>query len=421
MIYDLRRAPELIDAGKPDAYFRSWRPQTGTWSTHMDTTLDLTSVMAYPPPGGWPAPEPGAEQAIEGTWYLQYKGFLNNGWAESATNVVKFGIDLTPPSTVDSLTASPTTDTAMAGHVSAGTRTHITWLGKDYDALSGVAYYQVMLDGAKAIPLDTGDTQGRVFDIPGRAEPGVTIENLTPGKHVIEVYAVDRAGNAGNSVSTTVFSDPDVPQIAIVRPSNGLIGLHPLLEASATDVGGIQSVVFRFDGTVVLTKTSAPYSGTADLSAFGAGTHTLTATVTDMFGRTVTATQTVTLDPTALSITKFARNYALFYPIKRDKYYDNLTLSFYTNKVCSAKIAITNSSGTLVRTLSVTGNTGTKNTAVWDGKWSSDNKAHTGTFYLQLTATDAAGNVATTGRLSTVIRNYQVVRISKRKVKIVAR
>ena len=66
--------------------------------------------------------------------------------------VVKFGIDLTPPAAVQGLMASPTTDTALAGSVTAGTRTHVTWLSQDYDTLSGVAYYQVLLDGTNVIP-----------------------------------------------------------------------------------------------------------------------------------------------------------------------------------------------------------------------------------------------------------------------------
>ncbi|MDR3687683.1 MAG: Ig-like domain-containing protein [Coriobacteriia bacterium] len=419
MLYDLRRVLEPIDASTPDAYYRSWRPGAGDWATHMDATVDLGSVMAYPPPGGWPAPEPGVEQPVEGIWYLQYKGFLDNGWAESATNYVKFGVDVTPPSTVDSLAASPTTDTAMAGSVTAGTRVHITWLTKDYDALSGVAYYQVLLDGVPAIPEGSGDPQGRVFDIPGRAEPAVTIENLTPGQHLIEVYAVDRAGNVGKSVSTTVFSDPDVPQIAFVRPSGDQLGVNASLEASASDIGGVKSVVFQLDGTTVLTKTSAPYSGTADLSAFGPGTHTLTATVTDMYGRQTSVSKQVTLDKTPLTISGFGINYTLFYPIKRDKYRDNLTISFTTSKVSSARVLVTNSSGAVVRTLTKSAIAG-KNSLTWDGKWSADNKAHTGTFYIQVTATDSSGNFTATGKLKTAIKNYQII-VSRGKAKVISR
>ena len=85
MLYTLRRAPELIDATTPDAYFRSWLPMSDNWSTHLDASLDLASAMAYPPPGGWPAPQPGASNPLEGTWYFEYKPFTNLGWASSLT------------------------------------------------------------------------------------------------------------------------------------------------------------------------------------------------------------------------------------------------------------------------------------------------------------------------------------------------
>jgi hypothetical protein len=350
---------------------------------------------------------------------LQYKGFLDSGWAESATNIVKFGVDVTPPSTVDSLTASPTTDTAQAGGVTAGTRIHVTWRTKDYDALSGVAYYQVLLDGEKVIPNE-GDDQGRVFDLAGRYEPAATIENLTPGKHTVAVYAVDRAGNEGKSVSTSVFSDPDEPTITITRPSGTLIGPKPTIAATASDIGGVRWVKFKFGNDIISTMDTAPYTDTVDLTGYPSGEYTLTAIVCDMYGRTIETAKVVTLDKTPLVISSFSRNYSLFYPIKRDKYYDNLTISFYANKSCSARVLITNSSGKLVRTLTKSASSG-KSSLSWDGKWSTDGKAHTGTYYLQVSASDSAGNSVTTGKLKTSIRNYQVVKVSGNRVRIISR
>ena len=301
MLYDVRRSPELIDQTVPKNYFRSVRPMVNIFATHLDTTIDMASVMAYPPLGGWPAPDPGTEQPVEGIWYLQYKAFTDLGWAESPTNYVRFGIDLTSPTAPTGLVASPTTGTPLPGNVTAGTRMHFTWLSGDYDELSGVSYYQVLLDGVKVIP-DGANDQGRVVDIPGRAEPAVTIENLTAGKHTFEVEAVDRAGNVGAATSTAVYSDPDTPTISITSPSGSLIGVKPTVSATAADQGGVVSVVFRLDGTLISTMNSAPYSSRVDLSAFSDGPHTLTATVTDRFGRTATASKSVTLDKTALSI-----------------------------------------------------------------------------------------------------------------------
>ena len=420
MLYDLRRSPELIDALSPANYFRSVRPLGASWSTHMDATLDLASVMAYPPAGGWPAPEPGAEFDIEGTWYLQYKGFLDTGWAESDTNVVKFGVDVTAPTMVEGLAASPTTDTAMAGAVSAGTRTHLSWFTKDYDALSGVAYYQVLLDGAPAMGA-TLDSQGRVFDIAGRIEPAVTVEDLTPGAHTFGVYAVDRAGNAGKTATTVVYSDPDVPTISFTSPTGSYVGVSARISANAADVGGVKNVTFKFDGADIAPPvTAAPYSVQANLGAYAAGLHTLSAVVTDRYGRQVTVSKSVTLDRTPLVLSGFSRTPELFYPIKRDKYKDNSTIYVSVNKSASLTLKVMNSAGTTLRSYQKTVNAG-RTSFVWNGTWSSDNKAHTGTFYYQVVATDSAGNVASTGKLSTRIRNYELVKVSKNKVKVIAR
>ena len=119
-------------------------------------------------------------------------------------------------------------------------------------------------------------------------------------------------------------------------------------------------------------------------------------------------------------LSAFSRSASLFYPIKRDGYKDNLTAKFTSNKACTAQLVVRKSSGATVRTITKTVSKGTSS-IVWDGKWSTDGKAHTGTFSLQVKATDAAANCATTGKLKTSIRNYQVVKVSGSKIKIVSR
>jgi flagellar hook assembly protein FlgD len=174
------------------------------------------------------------------------------------------------------------------------------------------------------------------------------------------------------------------------------------------------------DSTTLGTDDAAPYVIATNLNGFANGSHQLSATVTDMFGRQVTITKTVTLDKTPLTISSFTRNYATFYPIKRDKYYDNLTITFYASKACPAKVLITNSAGALVLGINKTAVAG-KNSVTWDGKWAHDHKAHTGTYYIQVTASDTSGNTFATGKLKTVIKNYLVVKLSHNRVKIIAR
>jgi flagellar hook assembly protein FlgD len=73
------------------------------------------------------------------------------------------------------------------------------------------------------------------------------------------------------------------------------------------------------------------------------------------------------------------------------------------------KITIKNSSGT-VKTLYKTARAATYETVRWDGKWASDGKAYIGTYYYYLTATDGAANSVASSRLTTYIKNYQLVR-----------
>jgi hypothetical protein len=168
--------------------------------------------------------------------------------------------------------------------------------------------------------------------------------------------------------------------------------------------------VFTLDGTTVGTFTSAPYSGSVDLSGFASGSHTLSATVTDRYGRQATASKTVTLDRTALVLSSFSRTPKVFYPIRRDRYYDYSYMRFKLSKDSNAKITIKSSTGTIVKTLYKTARAGTYETVKWDGKWATDGTARVGTYYYYLTATDAAANSVASSKLTTYIRNYQLVR-----------
>jgi hypothetical protein len=401
LLYNVRRSPELIEASVPDRYFRSIL----TAGTLLNASIDMPSVLAYPPAGGWPAPDPGAENPAEGIWYLHYKPFTDAGWADSGTDVVKFGIDLTPPSPPGTLTASPTTDTAMSGEVTPGGRIHLAWITSDWDALSGVAYYQVLLDGAHIVP-NGADINGRVVDMAGRAQPAVTIENLTAGKHTLAVEVVDRAGNVGRPSSIDVYSDPDTPTVSITSPSGSSIGVKPTITANASDAGGVVSVVFRLDGTTLATDTSAPYSINPDLSSYSAGTHTLSATVTDHYGRQVTKSKTVTLDKTPLTLSSLKASCS-----KR-----KVTVQFVLNRAASAKLAL-KVAGT---SKTLTSSSAAKYTFTYTYPKKSSRYPSPLSFSetYTISATDSLGNSLTkTGKVT--IKIARLVKLSGNKVKIV--
>jgi len=133
----------------------------------------------------------------------------------------------------------------------------------------------------------------------------------------------------------------------------------------------------------------------------------------------------VTLDKTPVRVTNFSRTPALFYPVKRDGYYDNSTIKYTLNKTATVTLKIRDSGGTVRKTFTATKNAG-NNSFTWDGKWSSDGKVHIGssgssTYYYQITAVDSAAYSVTTSKISTTMRNYQLVKTGGNTVKVIKR
>ncbi|NTU70319.1 MAG: hypothetical protein HGB10_00620 [Coriobacteriia bacterium] len=393
-------------------YFRS----THSSGVDLEEQIDLLGVLAYPPVGGWPTPFANETSVLEGQWYLHYIFYTDDGYAGTQTQSIPFGIDVTPPRAVSGLKSSPTTDMAYNGSWTAASRAHVTWTPGVYDDLSGVNYYQYRIDGV--IPTTGG--LGRVVEVEGRTPFSFTVENMPAGAHRISVAAVDRAGNEGPSTVTTFFSDPDVPTISFGSFSR-TISTTPKFTVNVADEGGIDRVVYALDAVAIGTNWASPYDLWPNLSTFTAGTHTLTATVYDKYQRSATATTTVTLDKTPVTVSGFSRTPELFYPILRDGYKDNATISYKTNKPCTAVLTIKKqSTGATVRTITSSVGAGSHK-FIWNGKWTSDGKAHIGTYTYRIKVTDSVGSTASTGSLSTRIRNYQLVRVSSSKVKVIPR
>jgi len=428
LIYSVNRTMDsVIDPSKPSSYTVS--PfETGTF---FNQTVDLMGVFVESEPvGGWPVSTIGGEaEEYEGIWYFNFLPFTTKGYVPQNTLSVPFGIDVTDPRAVANLKASPGVDAiADADPWTAASRAHVTWLGDRYDDLSGVAYYKVLVDGEPVTPAES--SQGRIYEVIGRTPSAVTLENMPAGKHKISIIAVDRATNEGPAASTYFYSDPDAPKIQLIAPTATIIQVKPSLVASASDLGGVKNVTFRLDGVSVGTVTTpgadkVSYSHTPDLSSFAAGTHVLSATVTDMLGRTSVVSKNVTLDKTPVRVTNFTRTPAIFYPVKRDGYYDNSTIKYTLNKTATVTLKIRDSGGTVRKTFTATKNAG-NNSFTWDGKWSSDGKVHIGssgssTYYYQITAVDSAGYSMTTSKISTTMRNYELVKTGPNTVKVVKR
>jgi len=419
LLYTLNRVPgSTIDPSKPASYYPSWSPS----GTSFSGTVDLLGYYVdAAPEGGWPASGLGGEtQPYEGLWYFNFLPYTTMAYVPQNTYQVAFGIDVTNPRPVTNLFASPSLDASQSGRWTSSSRAHVTWDADRYDDLSGVAYYQVLVDDKTVMPDGTSTTGGRIYEVFGRTPTAVTIENMPPGRHKVSIIAVDRATNESLASSTDFLSDPDVPKVAFLTPTASILQVKPSMTATASDLGGVRNVIYKLDGVTLGTTTAAPYALTPDLSGFAAGTHVLSATATDMLGRTTTVSKTITLDKTPVAVSGFSRNYGLFYPIKRDNYYDNLTVKYTLNKAATVTLYIRDAAGNTRKTLSGARSAGA-NSFVWDGKWASDGKAHTGTFYLHIVAVDSAAYTSTTAKVSTVIRNYELVKTGRNTVKVISR
>ena len=283
-----------IISSNPENYdFSSYGATTnnlGPYGTNPDGSFDLLAIAN------------GLHLPVDGMWYLHYM-FMSTKRASATTLQARFKIDLTAPSQVSSVTVATSSPSGSAVATQGGStwtessRAVVRWAAEEQDALSGVAYYQVLVDGQPFVPLkDSSPELGRVYSpLPGLGihPSSLTIENMPPGRHKISVIAVDRATNE-SAESTAVYfqSDPDTPKISLTSPSGSMIGAHPSVVASASDDAGVALVEFKLDdghgARSLLKRSSTPYSGQVDLSSFASGPCTLTATVTDRYGRTAT-------------------------------------------------------------------------------------------------------------------------------------
>ncbi|MDO8964078.1 MAG: Ig-like domain-containing protein [Coriobacteriia bacterium] len=437
-----------VDFATTDAYQHA---VFGPGGFHFSGTLDLLGVFAYPPSGGWTYSIPGMTQPYEGEWFMHLEAYgydANGHFAHSVdTSPVAIFVDVTPPTAVASVTVTPNDGSIVPSEtaVGSGTRATVYWKGADYDLLSGTAFYRVYVDGQLAFNGATTPTMPDLFhenivtkdfrqtvatETHGPApiwyNPDwtrsykVTAEDLAPGRHTLQVSAVDRAENEGAKSAAAVFySDPDTPTVSITSPTGSHVGRIGVFSADATDAGGMRDVTFLIDGEPIGTDSSAPYSLTKDMLSYPDKSYTLTVQARDMFGRIASRSKEIIVDKVVPVASSFRHGPSPFFPVKRDRYKDYSTISFSLNRSAYVALSITNSSGTVVRTYSKSGVAGA-NSFRWDGKWS-DGKVRTGRFGYQLRVYDGYGGSTYTTKLTTTIRNYEIVKIGRNRVKIVPR
>jgi len=401
--YAYDHATQLAPTGETDPY-----PYTFLFRE----SIDILGSYVYGE-GDTGALYSGARYGYEGPWWLHYN-FYSQSDVATRTLTIPFGIDVTPPTPVRKVTVRPSTSyTGPTDIWFESARAYVTWEDMEYDALSGVVFYEVLLNDEVV--------DDRVWHLSHTAR-SITIENMPPGVNQIQVVPVDRATNRGPAQTVTFKSDTDIPVVEVTAPAKdgATMPLRATFAATATDGAGIEWVDFAIDGTSIYTDKSAPYAVTWNMGAYSVGPHTLTVTAKDMFGHTATAKRTFYVDKTIPKISSVSDAPDPFYPIIQEGYKDTMTVQFYTSEGGKCALYIHNAAGTRVATRSKASIGSGWQSISWDGQIG-EGVADPGTYNYKVKVVDAAGNVGWSGTGYTTIRDYEIIRVAPNAVKIVPR
>ncbi len=129
--------------------------------------------------------------------------------------------------------------------------------------------------------------------------------NVVSGSHTLAVSTTDSLNRSATSAVVHELVDNVAPTALIVQPTaNARIAGPTILQVDASDAYGVKSARFTVDGTPVGALLTAPDAGqsylytiTYDMSQLAAGTHVVSANVTDNAGNTAAAQVTVKTGP----------------------------------------------------------------------------------------------------------------------------
>ncbi|MFY0574783.1 Ig-like domain-containing protein [Cystobacter fuscus] len=124
---------------------------------------------------------------------------------------------------------------------------------------------------------------------------------VADGAHMLIARAYDIGGHVGTSPAVGVNVDNTSPDVALTSPTQGMfLQTRALLEATASDAGGVVMVEFYVDGSLIGADSSAPYTVDWFAMTVGEGAHTLTVKAHDRAGNVRTSAGVgVTVDNTA--------------------------------------------------------------------------------------------------------------------------
>ncbi len=106
------------------------------------------------------------------------------------------------------------------------------------------------------------------------------------GTHSLKVVVTDAYYNTATDESSFIFEDDRTsPQVSINSPNNGAVfprNTPVTIRATADDAGGVETLQFFLDDTLLTTKRDMPYEVTYTIKTLGS--HTLKAVATDHAG-----------------------------------------------------------------------------------------------------------------------------------------
>lgn len=187
---------------------------------------------------------------------------------------------------VDNTKPAASITAPAAGATLSGT-VQVTGTASDVNGISTVSFY---VDGV----YQTSDNAAPyTFSLNTLSWPN--------GTHTLKTRTWDRAGNGKTSTVTVTFAnDTQVPQVSLSQPSAGaLVRGNVTIKALASDDQGVSHVEFRVDGALLATDATAPYQVSWSTTATSDGSHSLTARAFDGTGNVgVSAPVAVSVDNT---------------------------------------------------------------------------------------------------------------------------
>jgi parallel beta-helix repeat protein len=118
---------------------------------------------------------------------------------------------------------------------------------------------------------------------------------LQDGEHVLDVLALDKAGNPATT-SVTMLTDNNPPTLAIQTPQSGVtVGLTLIVSVQASDVSNISRIEFYLQDVLVYTVTNMPYQWSWDTTRYPNGEYMIRVIAYDTVGHFQTRKTVVTV------------------------------------------------------------------------------------------------------------------------------